>query len=189
MANVIDVGQFIYDKLGWIDAWKLQKLSYYVQSWSLVWDGDPIFEEKFEAWPDGPVSPDLHRDNKFYRSDGHLGTHIDGADSGKLTDRQKAVIQSVLEFYGSMSKKELVELTHRETPWQESRGNLAPDAYCKNEIRTQTMRSAYSLQALCMQSVPAAPVQTGTMAMAVSDEALADEVSRWKSTLDWLSTR
>ena len=29
---------------------KLQKLVYYSQAWSLIWDEKPLFEEEIEAW-------------------------------------------------------------------------------------------------------------------------------------------
>ena len=32
---------------------KLQKILYYVQGWSYVWDGKPMFNEEFEAWQYG----------------------------------------------------------------------------------------------------------------------------------------
>ena len=35
---------------------KLQKILYYAQGWSYVWDGVPLFEEEFEAWQYGPVN-------------------------------------------------------------------------------------------------------------------------------------
>jgi len=36
-------------------AMKLQKLAYYSQAWSLVWDEKALFPEKIEAWANGPV--------------------------------------------------------------------------------------------------------------------------------------
>jgi len=187
MTSVIDVGQFIYEKLNWIDAWKLQKLTYYAQAWALAWDGDRIFDDPFQAWPDGPVAPALHRDNKYYRLH---ATRIMGADSARLTDRQRDIISSVLDFYGSMSKEELVELTHREAPWVEARGDLQPDAYSSRELRTETMRKTYSSQALTVSSVPSAPPIGHTdFCAGVTDDVLAAEMERWADTLSWLAVR
>ena len=41
MASVHDVAAFILADLGWVGAMKLQKLVYYAQAWSLVWDEQP----------------------------------------------------------------------------------------------------------------------------------------------------
>ena len=62
-ATAIDVGQYIVDcfrnQNKSITTLKLQKLVYYSQSWSLVWDDAPLFEEDFEAWVNGPVAVSL----------------------------------------------------------------------------------------------------------------------------------
>ena len=34
---------------------KLQRLCYYAQAWSLVWDGAPLYAESVRAWRDGPA--------------------------------------------------------------------------------------------------------------------------------------
>lgn len=60
MASVFDVSAYILKKTGPISAMKLQKLAYYAQAWSLVWDDAPLFSERIEAWANGPVCPDLY---------------------------------------------------------------------------------------------------------------------------------
>lgn len=53
--NVFDVAKYILHELGAIQVWKLHKLIYYCQAWSLVWDDEPLFEENFYAWDNGPL--------------------------------------------------------------------------------------------------------------------------------------
>jgi uncharacterized phage-associated protein len=55
MRSVLDVAAYIVQKLGPLTAMKLQKLVYYSQAWSLVWDEKPLFRERVEAWANGPV--------------------------------------------------------------------------------------------------------------------------------------
>ena len=55
MAKVHDVAAYIISKMRGVDAMKLQKLLYYSQAWSLVWDSRPLFPSKIEAWANGPV--------------------------------------------------------------------------------------------------------------------------------------
>jgi uncharacterized phage-associated protein len=55
MARAHDVAAYIILKLRSVDAMKLQKLLYYSQAWSLVWDDRPLFSSKIEAWANGPV--------------------------------------------------------------------------------------------------------------------------------------
>ena len=42
MASVFDVAAYILQKQGFLTTWKLQKLVYYGQAWSLVWDDDAL---------------------------------------------------------------------------------------------------------------------------------------------------
>ena len=42
-------------------ALKLQKLVYYAQAWSLVWDEEPLFPDPIEAWANGPVVYELYK--------------------------------------------------------------------------------------------------------------------------------
>ena len=67
MATVGDVARYILERLApdrfgdRVTAWKLQKLVYYAQAWSLVWDEVPLFPERIEAWANGPVCPTLYQ--------------------------------------------------------------------------------------------------------------------------------
>ncbi len=57
--RVFDVAAYILEKKGIMSTMKLQKLVYYSQAWSMVWDEKPLFEENIEAWANGPVVRDL----------------------------------------------------------------------------------------------------------------------------------
>ena len=113
-------------------AMKLEKLCYYSQAWSLVWDGSPLFEESFEAWASGPVCPvlfDKHR---------HMFTvskeDIPG-DSLNLANEQKETIDAVIEAYGKLDSYQLSTLTHTETPWVNARGGI-PSGTRSNTVIT-----------------------------------------------------
>ena len=49
MVSVFDAAAYIVEKTGEMTTLKLQKLVYYAQAWSLVWDERPLFDEKIEA--------------------------------------------------------------------------------------------------------------------------------------------
>src|SRR5436305_3443094 len=95
MTTAHDVAAYILSKTGEITAMKLQKLVYYSQAWSLVWDEEPLFDERIEAWVNGPVVPDLYR-----RHRGMFKVSAwPGADPGSLTDSQRQTIDAVLGYY------------------------------------------------------------------------------------------
>lgn len=120
MANVFDVAAYILNKAGPMSAMKLQKLVYYSQAWSLVWDDEPIFPERIEAWANGPVSPDLYREHKGQFS---VSTIAKGKPS-RLTRDEKDTIDVILKKYGKKSAHWLSELTHKERPWKRARRGI-----------------------------------------------------------------
>ncbi|WP_334139502.1 Panacea domain-containing protein [Thermovirga lienii] len=64
MPNVFAVAKYILEQTEGMTVWKLQKLIYYCQAWSLVWDHSPLFDEAIEAWANGPVVRELFEDHK-----------------------------------------------------------------------------------------------------------------------------
>ncbi len=120
-------------------SWKLQKLVYYSQAWSLVWDEHPMFGERIEAWANGPVSPDLYRVHKGrYWVDG-----IEGGDAKNLQPASLETIDVVLKYYGDKSPQWLSDLTHAEDPWKNARGDLPSGAYSQAEITCEAMAAFY----------------------------------------------
>ena len=54
VPQIQDVAEYILKLHGPMTVMKLQKLCYYAQAWSLVWDDRPLFKERLEAWANGP---------------------------------------------------------------------------------------------------------------------------------------
>lgn len=140
MATVRDVAAYILSKLSPITAMKLQKLVYYAQAWSLVWDEKPLFRNRIEAWANGPVVPALYALHKGQFKFGR-GT-IDGAPQ-MLSDSERETIDVVLKHYGRKSSQWLSDLTHKERPWVEARQGLRPGARGHSEITQASMAEYY----------------------------------------------
>jgi uncharacterized phage-associated protein len=138
MAGVHDVAQYILQKTGRITAWKLQKLVYYSQAWSLVWDERPLFPERIEAWANGPVSPDLYNQHRgsFVVEKLALGNAV------MLDKDAQETVDAVLDHYGDKSSQWLSDLTHQEDPWRNARGKLA-DGERGNSIITHGAMADY----------------------------------------------
>ena len=117
MVSVFDVAAYILTKRGPMSAMKLQKLVYYSQAWSLVWDDAPMFSEAIEAWANGPVVRRLfaaHR-GQFTVSD------VPGGDPKALDEVQRETVDIILGYYGDRSSQWLSDLTHMEAPWRDAR--------------------------------------------------------------------
>lgn len=121
---------------------KLQKLCYYVQAWHLVFEDNPMFPQKFEAWAHGPVCPELWQRFKVY------GTRaIPGPKSfdGSIFDKPEIeTLNAVWEAYGQFDAKYLERLTHREPPWVDARGTCIPGEACSSVILFESMKEYYT---------------------------------------------
>ncbi|MEN8218208.1 MAG: type II toxin-antitoxin system antitoxin SocA domain-containing protein [Pseudomonadota bacterium] len=93
-----------------ISHFKLQKLMYYTQAWSLAINGKCLFDEDFEAWTHGPVLPSL-----WYRFKELGWDSIPPSAISSKCDISTEVVELlsyILNSYGNLSAKPLEELTH-----------------------------------------------------------------------------
>lgn len=141
-VSVLDVAKYILRSCGEVSAMKLQKLVYYSQAWSLVWDDRPLFKEPIEAWVSGPVVRVLY--------EAHRGRFLlkprdlSKGNARLLTADQKETIDLVLDYYGDKNSQWLSDLTHMEKPWLKARKGLASDERGSREISLASMSEYYS---------------------------------------------
>ena len=141
MVTVFDVAKYILERQGRISTWKLQKLCYYAQAWSLAWTERPLFYEEIQAWANGPVCPDLFRE--------HKGKFLVGPEdltrgnSDALDEDQKDTIDKVLAHYGGWEPYQLREQTHHEDPWRLARVGVPEDGPSSREISRESMGAYY----------------------------------------------
>lgn len=138
-ASAIDVAAFIVERVGATTALKLQKLLYYSQAWSVVWDKEPLFADPIQAWRDGPVVPEVWRVN----AGAFRVAAVPGGDGDRLTTAQRDTVNAVLAFYGKHDGEWLSELTHRERPWRAARAGVAEGAPSSNPITAQMLADFY----------------------------------------------
>jgi uncharacterized phage-associated protein len=140
MASVHDIATYILEQHGPMSAMKLEKLVYYSQAWSLVWDERPLFPERIEAWANGPVCPDLYEK--------HRGTFMIYAwpwgRAKDLNQDERDTVNAVLAFYGDKTPQWLSDLTHSEEPWKRARVGLSPGARSGRVIAHDMMAEYYS---------------------------------------------
>lgn len=141
MPKSTDVAEYILKRRGPMAAMKLQKLVYYCQAWSLVWDGRSLFDDEIQAWAKGPVAPLLYREHEGKPVVGTVG-----GDADVLTRDPVAIetVDSVVAFYARKSQHWLYDLIHAEKPWREARGNLPDGVRGDRAISTQLMATYYS---------------------------------------------
>ncbi len=139
MASALDVASFILKEHGEMTTWKLQKLVYYCQAWSLVWDEKPLFPEPIEAWANGPVVRSL-----FNAHRGEFSvSEIPGGDPDGLNSDEVETIRDVVNYYRKQSSQYLSDLTHMEDPWKLAREGVSNDRRSNEEISLESMAEYY----------------------------------------------
>ena len=139
-VSVFDVAAYILEKLGTLSTIKLQKLVYYSQAWSLVWDDAPLFHERIEAWVNGPVVRELFA---YHRGIFQINTLPIGVPK-RLNSTQKETVDAVIDFYGRKTGQQLVEISHLEDPWKLARRGMDKDERGETEISLESMAEYYT---------------------------------------------
>ena len=136
---------------------KLQKIAYYCQAWSLVWDEVPLFKEDIVACPHrGPIIPALeeYAVNRFAKvrtiKEGVYGafdTEMDLCFDGlsnrhdKLKKYQEKTVLSVLNEYGGSDVDSLEDLSKQEGPFKKA---IAQGGNQKPLITLESLERYYS---------------------------------------------
>ncbi len=161
------------------DPMKLYKLAYYAQAWHLTWEGRPLFDDRIEAWRHGPVPATGYKERKAGIPE----------TAAHRTENQRSTIDAVIRFYGKFSGLALRDLTHREAPWRDARGNLPEDAPSSKEITRGSMRRFYTRQTMLGQNVPRKASEHTPMSKDRALALAAQEAPRWQGTLARLANR
>ena len=140
MASVFDVAKYILENQGSMTAMKLQKLVYYSQAWSLVWDEEPLFPQQIQAWASGPVVPELYN---VHRGQFEIDS-LSVGNRSRLKKYQRETIDAVLDHYGHKGAQWLSDLSHLEKAWKEARRGKKPGENCTREITHAAMAEYYS---------------------------------------------
>lgn len=145
-ATVFDVAAYVLEKQGGMTAMKLQKLIYYAQAWSLVWDERPMFHNRIEAWANGPVCPDLYY---WHRGRFSVDRGTCPGNAGALDADARDTVDVILSYYGDKHPRWLSDLTHMEEPWKDARHGIPDGERGAREITNAAMAEYYgSLDAM-----------------------------------------
>lgn len=128
---------------------KMQKLIYYAYVWTLLQNGQKLFDEKIEAWPLGPVVPSLYQELSKYGS-APISSDFIGSEEeikkieSKFPDEVKKTLDKVYEKYMTKTAFELVQLVHEEKPWVNARNGLTAGEPSDKPIKDEDIIKAYS---------------------------------------------
>lgn len=175
MTSAVEVVKYIKSQMTPMGETQLHKLAYYSQAWSLAWDGKPLFNDRIEAWRNGPVAPTLR-----YRAV--------PPDAEALSPQERATVDAVIEFYGRFHGAKLGDMTHAERPWAEA-WDKRPEGStrCTEPITHEAMRHFYTELALSDEEKPVRRAVTQSVSNDEVLEVAAANAQRWAKTLELLS--
>ncbi len=140
--SVFDIANWFLSKES-MDHKKLQKLCYYAQAWSYVFNDKALFDGEFEAWVHGPVNRQLWCELKAY---GYRDI-----PKNKLNTMSKSVCEKTSEFleriwvtYGEFEGYQLEQLTHQEEPWIKARDGISENQICTTDLDADVIKKYYS---------------------------------------------
>ncbi len=144
------LAKYILAKLGPMSHLKLQKLIYYAHAWHLVFTGEPLIDDQFEAWVHGPVSKTLWNklkklsilNNEIALDKQHHAEVIQRTEN-LLNQEQLDIIKDVLDEYGKRSAYHLECLTHSEDPWIRARRGLKEGEAGNSIISNRAIKRFY----------------------------------------------
>ena len=98
---------------------RLQKLLYYAQAWSLVLRETELFPEDIRAWKNGPVVQEVFQN----LPDGRCAACVPENDFDSAPDLETedaAFLKHFWDAYSGYSASRLYRMTHSEMPWQKT---------------------------------------------------------------------
>lgn len=135
MYDALTVAKYIIDKCFKegrpITNLRLQKLLYFIQGYSYCSKNEEMFREDMEAWPYGPVVPEV-----YFVYNGYSGAQIRREyDDVDINDDDRKIIDKVINVLSKYKDWDLVKATHeQDSPWAISIENFSKDI-AKSEIR------------------------------------------------------
>lgn len=124
---------------------QLIKLVYFAHGWTLAFFGHPLFKQRVEAWPYGPVIADVYHEVKRYRADS-IDSPIDGVPEEPFFAEEVALLEELYEKYGHVDGIRLSTLTHHDgSPWdvtvkERGQGTVIPNDLIQSHFEDIAMR-------------------------------------------------
>lgn len=101
---------------------RLQKLLYICQLvWLIDHDKSEMITDDFQAWPNGPVIPEIYNSFKVWQEgDMQPALEIVGRE---LTDEEADIINRVIDNTMDISTEAMIEYSHNTNPWKDVYNN------------------------------------------------------------------
>lgn len=143
--KMIGVISYIFERMDEVTPLMLQKLLYYIQGFSFALNDREMFIENCEAWVHGPVCKDVYNIFKHFRYnviDDPKFVMFEGYKK-YLDDKDKYIIDLVVNTFGQYGGKVLEKTTHKESPWLLARNGFGENVPSNEIISKGTIKEYF----------------------------------------------
>lgn len=120
----------------------LEKLLYFVQSWSVALNGEWIFEDDCQAWVHGAVYPKVYEMFKYF---GYQPLPKVNCEIGLSSSDIKILNLVKTYYYDVYNAKTLEKVCHREEPYMEARKGYLEERACQEVINKELIKNYYNV--------------------------------------------
>nr|WP_300664280.1 type II toxin-antitoxin system antitoxin SocA domain-containing protein [uncultured Acetatifactor sp.] len=118
----------------------LQKLLYFVQSWSRTLLDQAMFDDDCEAWVHGAVYPNVYSVFRQFK----YAPLPSVEESFEFGEQEQRILNAVKKYYFDIySAKALEEICHREPPYIETREGFPEGKACHKVMDAEKISSYY----------------------------------------------
>lgn len=121
---------------------KLQKILYYAQGWYLANFNRPLFNDPIQAWRFGPAIHSIYRAFSKYGSL-PIREEITADELKDINPHDKTFLDKIWDTYKLYSGTDLIQSTHKERPWMETREDIKRGGSSDTEISLATIKAYF----------------------------------------------
>lgn len=144
-SKMLMIISYIFEQLGEVTPLALQKILYFIQGLYYSKYGIPLFNDNCQAWVHGPVYTeiyDMFRGFKYDPIDDPRFELLKGK-SNNLNEKEREIINLVVNTFGMYSGKILERITHKEDPWRDAREGYLEKEPSQEEISKEAIKEYF----------------------------------------------
>jgi len=138
--KLIAVSKYIVSKTKDITNLAVQKLLYFCQVVSYAINNRPMFTDTCEAWRFGPVYTHIYYRLNKYTYDPINTEEFSDFDIVNLDEKDKEIIDAVIDSFGILSGTKLRDISHKTEPWKKARKDLTNDDNSNETITNKSIK-------------------------------------------------
>ena len=144
-SKMLMVISYVFEQLGEVTPLALQKILYFIQGLYFSRYGKPLFNDNCQAWVHGPVYAEIYDMFSSFRYDPIDDPRFEllKGKSTDLDEKEREVINLVVNTFGMYGGKVLERITHKEDPWIDAREGYSENEPSQEEISKESIKEYF----------------------------------------------